>query len=170
MSDAWGANDEELALPAVRLPAAVKDGKAMTEGARDHPPGRVRRTRQGAAIEDVLREADGFRTAQELYDRLRHRGDKVGLTTVYRHLNLLAEHHLADVVHREDGESQYRLCGAATADPVGHHHHVVCRRCGRSVAVEGPEVEDWAERVAAAAGYTDISHTVELFGLCPEHS
>lgn len=140
----------------------------MTE-VRSAPPGRQRQTRQAAAIEDVLREADGFRTAQELYDQLRHRGDRVGLTTVYRHLNLLAEHHLADVVHRGDGESQYRLCGAAH-DTEAHHHHVVCRACGRSVEVAGPEVEAWAERVAAAAGYTDISHTVEVFGLCSEHS
>jgi Fur family transcriptional regulator, ferric uptake regulator len=131
-------------------------------------PGRTRQTRQAAAIEDVLREADGFRTAQELHDQLRHRGDRVGLTTVYRHLNLLAEHDLADVVHRGDGESQYRLCGAAAAD--GHHHHLVCRECGRSVEVAGPEVEAWAERVAAESGYTQISHTVELFGLCDEHS
>jgi Fur family ferric uptake transcriptional regulator len=133
-------------------------------------PGRTRQTRQAAAIEDVLREADGFRTAQELHDQLRHRGDRVGLTTVYRHLNLLAEHDLADVVHRGDGESQYRLCGAAAADADGHHHHLVCRECGRSVEVAGPEVEAWAERVAAESGYTQISHTVELFGLCNNHS
>jgi Fur family ferric uptake transcriptional regulator len=133
-------------------------------------PGRVRQTRQAAAIEGLLRETDGFRTAQQVHDELRHRGDRVGLTTVYRHLNLLAENHLADVVHRADGESQYRLCGAAVEDGDGHHHHIVCRECGRSVEVEGPEVEAWAERVAAAAGYTDISHTVELFGLCSEHS
>lgn len=130
-------------------------------------PGRVRQTRQAAAIEGLLREADGFRTAQEVHDELRHRGDRVGLTTVYRHLNLLAENDLVDVVHREDGETQFRLCGAAVDT---HHHHLVCRICGRSVEVEGPEVEAWAERVAAAAGYTDISHTVELFGLCAEHS
>ncbi|HEY2296654.1 MAG TPA: transcriptional repressor [Jatrophihabitans sp.] len=133
-------------------------------------PGRVRQTRQAAAIEGLLREADGFRTAQELHDELRHRGDRVGLTTVYRHLNLLAENRLADVVHRADGETQYRLCGAAAEHSDGHHHHIVCRACGRSVEVEGPEVEAWAERVAAAAGYTEISHTVELFGLCSEHS
>ncbi len=132
-------------------------------------PGRVRQTRQASAIEGLLREADGFRTAQELHDELRHRGDRVGLTTVYRHLNLLAENNLADVVHREDGETQFRLCGVAVDDE-SHHHHLVCRECGRSVEVEGPEVEAWAERVAAAAGYTDISHTVELFGLCAEHS
>ncbi|HEY2271869.1 MAG TPA: transcriptional repressor [Jatrophihabitantaceae bacterium] len=144
----------------------------MTEVERSAPPGRVRQTRQAAAIEDVLREADGFRTAQELHDELRHRGDRVGLTTVYRHLNLLVEHHLADVVNRGDGESQYRLCGSGAGSPVSseHHHHVVCRECGRSVEVAGPEVEEWAERVAAAAGYTDISHTVELFGLCSQHA
>jgi len=137
--------------------------------ARSRPPGRVRSTRQSAAIEDVLREADGFRTAQQLFDELRQRGDSVGLTTVYRNLNLLAEAGLADVVHRTDGESQFRLCGAAD-EHTEHHHHIVCRICGRSVEVAGPEVEQWAERVAAEAGYTQISHTVELFGLCPDHS
>jgi Fur family ferric uptake transcriptional regulator len=145
----------------------------MTEVERSAPPGRVRQTRQAAAIEDVLREAEGFRTAQELHDELRHRGDRVGLTTVYRHLNLLVEHHLADVISRGDGESQYRLCGSAASPeqpPSEHHHHIVCRECGRSVEVAGPEVEEWAERVAAAAGYTDISHTVELFGLCSLHA
>ena len=132
--------------------------------------GRTRTTRQSAAIEDALREADGFRTAQELFDQVRGSGQKVGLTTVYRHLNLLAELGRADVVHRADGEAQFRLCGTHDEPAEEHHHHVVCRVCGRSEQVSAPEVEDWAERVARAAGYTDISHTVEVFGLCPEHS
>lgn len=135
-------------------------------------PGRVRNTRQAVLIEDALREADGFRTAQELFDEVRRRGDRIGLTTVYRYLNLLAEHGSADQVHRADGETQYRLCGtpgqSGTAD--NHHHHIVCRVCGRSVEVSGPEVEKWAQRVAAQAGYTEISHTLELFGLCPRHA
>ena len=49
-----------------------------------------------------------------------------------------------------------------------HHHHLTCRNCGRSVEVEGRAVEQWAEKVAAEAGFTDVDHTVELFGLCPE--
>jgi Fur family transcriptional regulator, ferric uptake regulator len=135
--------------------------------------GRLRQTRQAAVVEQVLRDADGFRTAQELFDEARRRGDKIGLTTVYRHLNLLAERGTADVVQSTDGESQYRLCGSpavADADADQHHHHVVCRACGRSVEVSGPEVESWAQRVATAAGYTEISHTVEVFGLCPQHA
>lgn len=127
-----------------------------------------RATRQGAAVEEILRDADGFLSAQQVFAQVRGRGHGIGLTTVYRHLNALAEDGRADVVHRDDGESQFRLCGEAVPDR-GHHHHVVCRRCGRSVEVEGPEVEEWAERVAAAAGYSDVSHTVEVFGLCARH-
>jgi Fur family ferric uptake transcriptional regulator len=136
------------------------------------PSGRPRQTRQGAAVNDALGGADGFRTAQQIFDDVRTRGSSIGLTTVYRHLNLLAELGRVDVVHREDGEAQFRLCGTGVADPhsESHHHHVVCRVCGRSEQVSGPEVELWAERVAAAAGYTDVSHTVEVFGLCPEHA
>ncbi len=133
------------------------------------PAGGPRRsTRQGAAVEEVLRDADGFRTAQEVFAAAVTAGHRIGLTTVYRHLGALAETGAADVVHRDDGEVQYRLCGAP--DRGAHHHHVVCRVCGRSEEVDAPEVERWAERVAGAAGYTDVSHTVEVFGLCPAHS
>jgi Fur family ferric uptake transcriptional regulator len=137
------------------------------------PPTRLRTTRQAEALESIMREADGFRTAQDLFAELRRRGDRIGLTTVYRHLAMLAEQGSADVVHTADGESQYRLCGvpAGTGAPTeDHHHHLVCRECGRSVEVSGPEVEAWAERVAMAAGYTEVSHTLEVFGLCPQHS
>jgi Fur family ferric uptake transcriptional regulator len=147
---------------------------AAVDAAASRPSGRTRTTRQSAAIEQVLREADGFRTAQELFDAVRGSGHKIGLTTVYRHLNLLAELGSADIVHRADGEAQFRLCGPAQPErsvaEAEHHHHVVCRVCGRSVQVSGPEVEEWAERVAAAAGYTEVTHTVEVFGRCPEHS
>ena len=138
--------------------------------ARDRVPeqapvrGRLRHTRQGAAVDAALARAEGFRSAQDLHAELRAAGDGIGLTTVYRHLQVLADTGAVDVVQHPDGEATYRLCGAAP-----HHHHLVCRVCGRSVEVDGPEVEAWATAVAAAAGYTAVSHTVEVFGLCPEH-
>jgi Fur family ferric uptake transcriptional regulator len=143
----------------------------MEPSAERRPAGRVRDTRQAQAIEAALADADGFRTAQELFAELRGRGERTGLTTVYRHLSLLAELGRADVVHTAGGEAKYRLCGGGLGDGLDeHHHHVVCRACGRSVQVSGPEVEAWASTVAAAAGYTEVSHTVEVFGLCPQHS
>lgn len=151
------------------LSEGVPVDAAAAKGAQ--PLGRQRTTRQAQAIEAALADADGFRTAHDLFTAIRGAGERVGLTTVYRHLSLLADTDRADVVHTADGEAQYRLCGPRdTSHPDTHHHHIVCRQCGRSVEVSGPEVEAWADKVADAAGFTDITHTVELFGLCPEHS
>ncbi len=127
------------------------------------PPVRGRSTRQRAAVAAALAEVDEFRSAQELHDMLKHRGDSVGLTTVYRTLQSLADAGEVDVLRTSDGEAVYRRC--STDD---HHHHLVCRLCGKAVEVEGPAVEKWAESVARDHGFTDVGHTVEIFGTCDE--
>jgi Fur family ferric uptake transcriptional regulator len=120
-----------------------------------------RATRQRTAVADLLDRVDGFRSAQDLHDLLRAAGASVGLTTVYRHLQALVDAGQVDVLRTGEGEAVYRRC--ATAE---HHHHLVCRSCGRSVEVDGPEVEAWAASVAAAHGFSDVTHTVEVFGTC----
>ncbi len=122
----------------------------------------TRSTRQRAAVSSVLDEQDEFRTAQEIHAALRQAGEAVGLTTVYRTLQALADSEEVDVLRNADGETAYRRCSK------GHHHHLVCRDCGRTVEVEGPAVERWADKVAAEHGYTDISHTLEIFGTCAD--
>ncbi|HKS46006.1 MAG TPA: Fur family transcriptional regulator [Amycolatopsis sp.] len=133
----------------------------MTSPARDRArvPGR-RATKQRAAVVDLLAEIDDFRSAQELYDELRKRGDEIGLTTVYRTLQSLSEAGEIDVLRTGSGEAIYRRCSKH------HHHHLVCRHCGRTVEVEGLAVERWAEKMAASHGFSDISHTVEIVGTC----
>jgi Fur family transcriptional regulator, ferric uptake regulator len=124
------------------------------------PSVRGRSTRQRAAVAAALAEVDEFRSAQELHDLLKHRGDSVGLTTVYRTLQSLADDGEVDVLRTDDGESRYRRCSD------GHHHHLVCRACGKAVEVEGPAVEKWADVVAAEHGFVNVAHTMEIFGTC----
>ncbi|MGH2734501.1 MAG: Fur family transcriptional regulator [Actinomycetota bacterium] len=121
----------------------------------------ARPTRQRAAIARALEEAGGFRSAQSLYDEMRGRGDKVGLTTVYRNLQALADSGEVDVLRAADGEAIYRRC--STDD---HHHHLVCTSCGTSVEIESEAVEAWAEHAAQRHGFTRVEHTAEVFGLC----
>ncbi|GAA4635680.1 Fur family transcriptional regulator [Actinoallomurus vinaceus] len=123
----------------------------------------MRGTRQAEALGQVLADLPEFRSAQDIHAELRRRGERVGLTTVYRHLQVLSEGGGVDTLRDETGETLYRRCESSA-----HHHHVTCRSCGRSVEVEGREIERWAERVAAEAGFTDVDHTVEIFGLCPD--
>ena len=121
---------------------------------------KTRDTKQRQAVLSALDAATSFCTAQELHDVLRHRGDKVGLATVYRSLQMMADSDDVDVIRSDGGEALYRRCSSQ------HHHHLVCRACGRTVEVSGPAVESWAERVASQHGFRDVSHTVELSGVC----
>jgi Fur family ferric uptake transcriptional regulator len=129
---------------------------------RDSPvsTGPQRRTRQRAAVDEALAGAAEFRTAQEIHDVLRHQGERVGLTTVYRTLQAMTETGELDAIRNSDGETAYRRCST------GHHHHLVCRCCGRTVEVSGPAVESWANAVADENGFRDVSHDLEIFGTC----
>lgn len=120
-----------------------------------------RRTRQGALVTEALGNADEFQSAQEVFATLRADGHNIGLTTVYRHLTDLADRGAVDVLKSADGENWYRKC-----EIDAHHHHLVCRVCGRTVEIKSSAVERWAQRVAEAEGFSDISHTVEVFGVC----
>lgn len=119
-----------------------------------------RATRQRAAVIELLGTLDDFRSAQELHDKLRHQGDGIGLTTVYRTLQALADAGEIDMLRTDSGEAVYRRCSSH------HHHHLVCRHCGYTVEVEGPAVEQWAEKVAGEHGFSHLSHTVEVVGTC----
>ena len=124
------------------------------------PVHRLRSTRQRTAVARLLDDTDDFRSAQEIHEQLRRSGEGIGLTTVYRTLQTLADAGEIDVLRTATGEAIYRRCSAH------HHHHLVCRDCGHTVEVEGPTVELWAEKVAAEHNFTNIDHTVEISGTC----
>ncbi|WP_152360470.1 Fur family transcriptional regulator [Microlunatus speluncae] len=122
-----------------------------------------RRTRQRASVHAILSDLDEFRTAQQIHDLLRQQGDRIGLTTVYRTLQSMAEASEVDALRTGEGEMAYRRCST------GHHHHLVCRVCGRTVEVTGPAVERWATRIAEENGFREVSHDLEIFGTCADH-
>jgi Fur family ferric uptake transcriptional regulator len=122
----------------------------------------ARSTRQRSAVAALLYELEDFHTAQDIHNLLTQRGESIGLTTVYRCLQLLADANEVDVFRTEAGVSAYRRCSTA------HHHHLVCRNCGRTVEIDGSAVERWAENISTAHGFLDVQHTVEVIGTCPE--
>jgi Fur family transcriptional regulator, ferric uptake regulator len=121
----------------------------------------TRATRQREAISRIMDDLETFVSAQELYALLRQDGAVVGLTTVYRNLQAMAERGEVDVVRRSDGESVFRKC-----DTSQHHHHLVCRSCGYSVEIENDDLERWTQRAAKRHGFSEVSHDLELFGIC----
>lgn len=121
----------------------------------------LRLTRQRIAVQELLATVDGFRSAQELHELLRERGTAVGLATVYRTMQALADAGVVDVRLAADGESLYRRCRQEA-----HHHHLVCRSCGVTEEIAADVVERWARQVGESHAFADVEHTVELTGTC----
>ena len=111
----------------------------------------------------LLGAQDCCLSAQEIHDHLRTAGRRVGLASVYRALDVLAQLRL---VHRID------VGGTACfepADPSGeHHHHAICDRCGRKDAFADAELERLIDDVGERLGYAVGGHDVVLRGACPQ--
>jgi Fur family ferric uptake transcriptional regulator len=115
-----------------------------------------RQTEQRQAILEALRSSNRAVTAQELHGEL----DGVGLATVYRNLQRLADDGTADTLRRDNGEQAFLICGN------GHHHHLTCRICGRVERVRDCRLDDWAREVADEHGFAQVEHQAELVGVC----
>lgn len=120
-----------------------------------------RMTKQRKAVLDELTRISDFRSAQQIFEDLHVRGHRVGLATVYRSLQGLAEDGRVDTLRSSDGETLYRSCTTRH-----HHHHLVCRECGFAEEIEPSQIESWVDSIAAATGFSDVEHSFELFGVC----
>lgn len=122
-----------------------------------------RNTWQREAVRNALESSDGFVSAQQLHASLHEAGSPIGLATVYRALASLAEHDEADCLQSPEGEQLYRSCTSS-----GHHHHLMCRGCGKTVEIAADDIEQWTNSVATAHGFTEVTHVVDIFGTCAE--
>ena len=121
-----------------------------------------RNTWQKTAVLDELSNTEEFVSAQELHQKISKSGKKLGLTTVYRALTEMVEQGLADSLSISDGEMRYRICTPE------HHHHLICRVCGKPVEFDLPGFEELAQSVAVQNSFTELSHEIELFGICKD--
>ncbi len=116
------------------------------------------------AVIELLARQECCLTAQEIFDRLRAGRRQVGVATVYRVLELLAELRLVQRVDLGDGLARFE-----PLLPDGeHHHHLVCDGCGKVEVFADARLESALERAAATAGYSVAAHEVVLRGACAD--
>ncbi len=121
----------------------------------------TRETPQRREVVRALSRLQGFVSAQELHALIADGGGRIALATVYSQLKSLVGSGEVDVVMTDRGESLYRRCVVDA-----HHHHLACRRCGRTIEVDAPDLEAWASEVGRRHGFHDLRHVLELSGVC----
>jgi Fe2+ or Zn2+ uptake regulation protein len=111
------------------------------------------------AILEALVEKHGPFTAEEIHKNITRR--VCDLATVYRSMSSLEEAGILRRCEFGDGTARYELAEAGA-----HHHHVVCKSCKQIEIVDDQELEE-IDRFARKKGYSDVSHVLEFFGICP---
>lgn len=119
-----------------------------------------RRTRQRSALEELLKRTPEFLSARQLHTRLLGAGETLALATVYRLLQSMVGEGDLDTLRSQDSETKYRRCQRK------EHHHLVCRQCGHTIEIAETTVQRWAEKTALQHGFSAVSHTLELVGVC----
>ena len=98
----------------------------------------------------------------EIYQNLLKKRKKIGLTSIYRSLDLFES--LGIVSKITNGAAvKYKLC-----ESENHHHHIICKACGNVVGLNFCDITDWSKKVAESTGYQVVDHQLNFFGLCKE--
>jgi Fur family ferric uptake transcriptional regulator len=114
-------------------------------------------------VADLIANRHGHFTAADLLTDAERRHLRVGRATVFRTLDLLTEIEALERLDLPTGEHAYVAC-----EPEQHHHHVVCRKCGRSDEVMDSDLQSLVGEIGRRSGYRIESHRLELYGLCPK--
>jgi len=111
----------------------------------------------------IYRELSDTKTPlspQELYQSLLKKQKKIGLTSIYRSLDLFES--LGMVFKIINGSSvKYKLC-----ELEDHHHHIICKACGSVVELNFCDISDWSKKVTESTGYQVIDHQLNFYGFC----
>jgi Fur family ferric uptake transcriptional regulator len=121
----------------------------------------LRRGGARRAVVEFLERQDCCRSALEIHDGIVSAGGTVGVASVYRTLDTLAELRLVQRVDVGDGIARFEPFGEDE-----HHHHLVCDDCGRVEPFTDPPLEQALARAAGRLGYALAQHEVVLRGSC----
>jgi Fur family ferric uptake transcriptional regulator len=114
------------------------------------------------AVVELLGRQDCCLTAQQIFDKLRADGRRVGIASVYRVLEQLSERDLVQRIDLGAGIARYE----PALESGEHHHHLVCDDCGKVEAFADSELEAVIHKVERKTGYSVAAHDVVLRGAC----
>jgi Fur family ferric uptake transcriptional regulator len=119
-------------------------------------------THQREVVAQVVFSTAEHLSVEDIEERVRGTGDRIGKATIYRTLDLLVRSRL--VVEHDFGEGFKRYEHRFSEEPF--HEHLICLECGRVIEFESWEVQDVRARITQQHGFKPIRHKLEIYGLC----
>ena len=119
-------------------------------------------TQQREAIAEVVFSSEAHLSVEEIEDRLREAGGRIGKATIYRTLDLLVKSELVEEHDFNEGFKRYEH--RLSRQP--EHEHLICLECGRVTEFKSGEIRQIKDRIATERGFRPVRHRLEIYGLC----
>ncbi len=129
----------------------------MTETLRERG---YRLTPQRLLVLEAIEASDDHISAEEIHSQAHARYPYMNISTVYRTLDLLKEQGLVAESDLGGGRFLYHPVGKA------HHHHLVCRKCGRVQDIEVSALHNLRQEIKERYGFDAVFDHMAIFGTC----
>lgn len=116
-----------------------------------------------AILNGIIKSEGSHLTAEELYDLVKSDCPEIGLATIYRTVQLLEEMGTIRKLDLDDGCSRYEL---NHVEEIHQHHHLICKRCGRVIEVEGDLLDELESIVEKQYNFKIEDHSLKFYGVC----
>lgn len=113
-------------------------------------------------VKSLLENANGHLSAEDLYGIVKRKHPEIGLATVYRSLELLADLGVLQKMDFGDGRSRYEF----NDDEVHHHHHLICLSCGEVQEFEDDLLETLETAISRKSQFRITDHQLKFYGYC----
>jgi Fur family ferric uptake transcriptional regulator len=120
-------------------------------------------TPQRRAVLKIILESCNHLTPEAIYKRVKEEHPGIGLTTVYRTLNILSDLGLICEVHTGGSYRSYLV-----RRPLEHHHHLICSECNKVVEFTDCDLADIERKLSEGTGFKIEEHLLEFVGICPD--
>lgn len=121
-------------------------------------------TQQREAVAEVVFSSQAHLSVDDIEQKLRDEGERIGKATIYRTLDLLVKSTL--VAEHDFGEGFKRYEHRLSRQP--EHEHLICLECAKVIEFRSEEVRAVEERVSREHGFLTSRHRLEIYGLCAE--
>lgn len=115
-------------------------------------------------LKTFLEHAAEHLSAEEVFNIVKRQHPDIGLATVYRTLDLLAELNILERINFGDGRTRYEL----GQHEVHHHHHMICLGCGRVQEFDADLLESLENILCQKTGFHVTDHQLKFYGYCRE--
>jgi Fur family zinc uptake transcriptional regulator/Fur family ferric uptake transcriptional regulator len=122
---------------------------------------RLKATPKRLAILSLLAQENGYVSPEDIWRRLQGEFGRLGLPTVYRNLEELADGGVITKILHPNRQLYYYLCTNTE-----HHHHFICLSCRRVEDLDGCGLHGMDDEIATRTGGRVLSHILQVNGLC----